>query len=122
MPPQLYKYVSGINFDWAYSPPDPRIFRENNFSTRWYGFVKFPPGRYRIIATSDDGVRVFMDGRNIIDNWKDQPLTTETRMIDLVGRWHELLVEYYEHEGISKIKFDVARGLFKDFATIPGPG
>ena len=53
-------------------------------------------GRWEVSVTSDDGVRVFMDGRLLVDRWIDQAATTESVVVDLAGRRHDLKVEYYE--------------------------
>ncbi|RPJ86353.1 MAG: beta-glucosidase [Acidobacteria bacterium] len=59
-----------INFDWMNLPPDP-IFTGDSFSVRWRG--KLNPvlsGQYRLILTSDDGVRFRLSGRLLVDAWE----------------------------------------------------
>lgn len=46
-------------------------------------------------ATADDGVRVYLEGTLVVDQWKDQPPTTYTASRLITD--HELMVAYYEH-------------------------
>jgi beta-glucosidase len=48
-------------------------------------------------ARADDGVRVFLDDRLLVEHWQDGRLTTATRPVELeAGRAYKLRVEYYE--------------------------
>ena len=52
----------------------PNDFPSDNFSVRWEGQVKIDESsKYTFYTISDDGVRLFIDGKNIINNWKAQP-------------------------------------------------
>jgi hypothetical protein len=96
--PTLYRYDDAIDFDWSCGQPDPRL-PANGFSARWRRAMRLPVGRYRISATTDDGVRIWIDGRKLIDRWHDRAAAESGASIDLVGRTHELVVEYYENKG-----------------------
>jgi len=48
------------------------------FSVRWTRTLWFDAGRYRFTTTTDDGVRLYLDGQLIVDQWRDQPPTTYT--------------------------------------------
>ena len=50
----------------------------DNFSVRWTGRFNFAGGGATFTARADDGIRVFLDGTQIIDGWRDQPATTYT--------------------------------------------
>ena len=43
----------------------------NGFSARWTGDIVRYTETYTFITTSDDGVRLWVDGRRIIDNYTD---------------------------------------------------
>jgi len=96
--PIAYRYDGDVNFDWGAGSVLPRV-NATNFSARWRGKVHLPVGRWNIEATSVDGIRVYIDGRLLIDHWHTQPLTTHARMIDLVGREHDIMVEYFHQTG-----------------------
>lgn len=91
-----------IDFNWGTGSPDPRI-PNDNFSARWTRHVHFEAGTYRFHARSDDGVRVFVDGNRIINEWRDMSAgTVHTADIYLDGR-KEVKVEYYERTGGARI-------------------
>jgi beta-glucosidase len=72
-----------------------------NYSTRWTGRLTAPvTGHYRLIFTVDDGVRLFLDGKLLIDQWNDGASRPFSVGVDLVaGRSHDVRVEYYQHLG-----------------------
>ena len=52
-----------VDFDWADLAPDPLV-QSDNFSVRWSGQVKAPvTGAYTFTTTSDDGVRLYLNGQ-----------------------------------------------------------
>ena len=96
-PPVLVQYVPAIDFDWAGLSPDPAI-NVDNFSARWDRTVNFAPGTYQFKATMDDGMRVWIDGKIIIDDWHEGKVRTDTADVALNGT-HALRVEYFEKGG-----------------------
>lgn len=91
---------SDINFDWGTGSPDGAI-PADNFSARWSKYVDVSGGNYRFTATADDGIRVYVDGRLIIDQWYDHPVQTFTADTNLSAGHHEIVVEYYERGGYA---------------------
>lgn len=79
-------------------------FREN-FSVRWTGYLIAPAtGRYVLSTGSDDGVRLFFDGREIISNWTDHGWSRNDASIDMVaGRAYPIRLEYYQGGGFANI-------------------
>jgi len=61
-----------IAFDWRIFSPDDRLNR-SAFSARWSGWlVSEESGAYEISVSADDGVRLYLDGKKIIDTWDVQ--------------------------------------------------
>lgn len=94
-----------IDFDWKDLSPDPDVLPPDAFSARWTGQLR---PRYSELYTfhtrSDDGVRLFIDGRLIIDNWTDHPPTEDRGTIALASdRWYPITLEYYEKGGVATI-------------------
>ncbi len=89
-----------VDFRYGSGAPDPRV-PENDFSVRWTGEVLAPStGVYAFIVRSDDGARLWIDGRLIVDNWKDQSATAARGTLSLeAGRRYALRLEYYESSG-----------------------
>ncbi|MBS0157859.1 MAG: hypothetical protein JSS26_04665 [Nitrospira sp.] len=95
-----------VAFDWNGGSPMPGVLSSDNFSVRWTGQV-LPrhTDLYTFHTVSDDGVRLWIDGRLIIDNWTDHPRTENQGRIALTeGRWYPIVLEYYEKMGLSLIE------------------
>ena len=93
--------VEAIDFGWGSGAPGPGV-GSNNFSVRWTGKVKATTsGNYRFQTYSDDGVRVWVNGTRIINNWTDHSPTTDTSgNVNLTGgQQYTITVEYYENGG-----------------------
>ena len=55
---------------------------------------------YTFYTISDDGVRLFIDGKNIINNWQAQPATESKGEITLQGnKTYPIVIEYFEEGG-----------------------
>jgi hypothetical protein len=61
--------------------------------------LNFSSGNYRFHARVDDGVRLWVDGSLIIDEWRDSAPATYSADIYLGDGWHDLRMEYYERSG-----------------------
>ena len=95
---QVSRVDQTVNFDFGNGSPDPSI-GPDTFSARWTGQVEAPvSGEYTFITTADDGVRLFVDGRQIVDNWTDRAPTDDTGSITLeAGRRYDIQMDYYEN-------------------------
>jgi len=73
----------------------------DNLSARWTANLEAPFSEsFTLTTTSDDGVRVWLDGRQIIDNWTDHGSTDNSARVDLIaGQVYLLVMEYYENTG-----------------------
>ena len=93
--PVLVRTDNAIDFDWGLESPGPGVERDN-FSARWTRYIDVTPGNYRFTAVVDDGMRVWVDGQQIIDSWREQPPTTYSNVIYLGPGHHLVVVEYQE--------------------------
>ncbi len=89
-----------IDFDWGLGSPDPAIGPET-FSVRWTGLLQPRFSElYSFYTTSDDGVRLWVNGQLIINNWTDHPVTEDVGTIMLMaGQKYDLRMEYFENGG-----------------------
>ncbi len=85
-----------ISFDWGLGSPDPRL-PVDFFSARWTRTVNFEAGTYRFYTRVDDGVRLWVDGALLINQWQIQSPTTFAADIYLEAGPHQLRLEYFEH-------------------------
>jgi beta-glucosidase len=96
-PPALKRIDKEVNFDWGVSSPAPGI-PVDDFSARWTGkLVPTISGKYRFGAIADDGVRIYLDGKLIAEDWTDHAPTTVTGEVTLeAGKSYDVKMEYYE--------------------------
>jgi hypothetical protein len=87
-----------INFAWGTGRPMDGMPRDH-FSVRWLKCVEFAGGTYRFTADFDDGARVWVDDREVIDEWNGGAHNGVTGDISLSAGWHAVIMEYYEDTG-----------------------
>jgi LysM repeat protein len=95
--PKLSRYDPAIDFNFSKSPV-PGI-QPAHFSVRWTGEFYFTGGQYRFTATADDGIRIWLDDTQILDEWHDTPPTTYRVNVDVGEGTHKVRVEYYQNIG-----------------------
>ncbi len=103
--PALTRSDTDIDFDWGNGSPGDGI-PADGFSARWTGTVTAPAtAAYTFAATSDDGSRIYLDGKLVVDNWGDHGAQTATSSpVQLTaGEPHTLRVEYYENAGGASV-------------------
>ncbi|MCB9445921.1 MAG: hypothetical protein H6669_16970 [Ardenticatenaceae bacterium] len=103
--PVLQRPEAVLINDWGLQSPAPGIVNGDYFSARWTRTVDLSPGRYRFIATADDGIRVWVNGVLIIDGWKDQPKTVYIGYADVTDGSADVKVEYYDeqHQAVAQL-------------------
>ena len=88
--------VDRIAFHPSGKAPAPGVGGEN-YSVRWIGKIRVAKaGRYALIANTDDGVRVWADGKKVIDDWSDHPPRANSAELDLRPGDLDIKVEYYQ--------------------------
>lgn len=96
--PSLVRDDQSINFNWGTGAPAAGIAADG-FSVRWTRSLNLDAGRYRFTAMADDGMRVWVNGRLLVDRWQDQAATSVSAEIDLAGGSVPVQMEYYESVG-----------------------
>jgi hypothetical protein len=95
--PLMSRLDSTVNFDWLLGAPATGISADG-FSVRWSGAVtpRFTES-YTFYATSDDGVRLWVNGVQLVKNWTVHALTENSGGIVLqAGVPAEIKLEFYE--------------------------
>ena len=105
--PVLTRTDAQIQDDWSQNSPDPAVPR-TNFSVRWTGRLLAPTtGTYTLTLTADDGCRLFLDGKPLIDRWLEGGATAQTVSVALTaGQTYALRVEYFQAGGDAVAKLD----------------
>jgi hypothetical protein len=98
--PTLTRIDPTINFDFGTGSPDPSISADT-FTVRWNGQVQpFYSQTYTFYTTTDDGVRLWVNGQRLVNSWANQAPTERSGTIALTaGQKYDILMEYFENTG-----------------------
>jgi DNA-binding beta-propeller fold protein YncE len=110
-----------LNFNWGSSSPGKGV-TSDGFSVRWNGSIQAPAtGTYRFQTVSDDGIRVWIGGALVIDNWNVHLSTTDTTAdINLeAGQKIEIVVEYFDNTGTAIARLFWLTPGTTSFVTVP---
>lgn len=97
---RLTRPDQGVNFDWGSGSPDPSL-PADNFSVRWTGQIASKYSEiYTFRTISDDGVRLWVNGSALIDDWTDHARKDDYGSISLAaGQKYDIKMEYFERGG-----------------------
>jgi hypothetical protein len=89
-----------VDFQWANAAPASGV-PADNFSVRWTGQISPRySGATTFYTSSDDGVRLWINGQLLIDNWTNHGTTENSGSVTLTaGQKYDLKLEYYEATG-----------------------
>lgn len=117
LPGLVGEYFSGHNFErrlafhidpivsLAWASNNPRI-PSDHFSVKWTGVIIAPKkARYVLTIISDDGHRLWIDGKLIMDCWKSGANSRSVSAVLLGDKPHAICVGYYQHSGPKSIVF-----------------
>ncbi|MCF3963102.1 glycoside hydrolase family 3 C-terminal domain-containing protein [Streptomyces fuscigenes] len=93
-----------VDFNWNGAAPADGV-PGTDFSAKWTGTLTPPAtGSYTFGLSSDDGSRLLIDGKQVIDNWRDQATHTETGTVTLTaGKPVSVEVDYYQGTGGDEV-------------------
>ena len=94
-----------MNFSWT-DVPAPGV-QSDYFSVRWTGQVQVPiTGTYTFATTSDNGVRLWVNGQRIINAWNSQspPVNSSAGITLTAGVRYDIRVDFYERRGAAQIQ------------------
>ncbi len=98
--------ATGFDLNWGLDFPHPGLPRDD-FAvrlTRTICIEASEAGTYRFSLTADDGVRLYLDGAQVLDEWHRYDGLTHSVLAELDGRCHEVRVEHYEERGKARIR------------------
>lgn len=104
--PTITRGEADINWDWGTGSPQGGI-QADHFSARWQRYFDTSAGTYRFTATSDDGIRIYVDNRLILNQWNDHARQTFTADVNLTAGHHQVVIEYYENavHAVAQVSF-----------------
>lgn len=100
--PEFSRIDPTVNFNWNGTSPGPGV-GAYNWSARWTGRIQGQvTGDYTLYTYSDDGVRVWFDGSEIINDWTNHPPTWDSATVHMsAGGHYSLKIEYFQGGGGS---------------------
>jgi beta-glucosidase len=100
-----------IDFNWTGREVGIPNIGPENFSVRWKGKLIAPTtGKYRIALSTDDGCRLFLDGKKIVDHWKIGSSKEQNVVASFVaGERHAITLEYFQGTGdaVAQLRWSV---------------
>jgi len=113
--PVLTRIDSMVDFSFGANSPAPGI-GEDQFSIRWRGKIIPPENIHHIGTSCDDGSRLYLDGKLLIDDWTEhgeKPISAEVELKP--GKEYEVVFEYFENRlgACARLTWDLGQ---KDFS------
>ena len=111
--------IEAPDFDWGNNAPAAGL--PADFSARWTGSIEPPvTGALQLRTVSDDGVRVWVDNKLVIDNWTAHGPTNDTATLNLqAGQRYPVTVEYYDGGGGATMRLQWQPPGAPAFTAIP---
>lgn len=103
--PKVERIDKQLQFGWTLFSPDEKLAYDW-YSVRWTGKIKAPKtGVFNIGIEGNDGYRMYLDGKLIIDNWKKQSYNTKLKPFSFEeGKSYDIKIEFFEAAGNAKFK------------------
>jgi YVTN family beta-propeller protein len=95
--------VEAVNFGWGTASPGAGV-NADQFSVRWSGMVEATvTGDFQFQTASDNGVRLWIDGVLVIDNWTSHATTTDSSGVIALSKnqRYAITMEFYENTGAA---------------------
>ncbi|MGC9353161.1 MAG: TIM-barrel domain-containing protein [Mariniphaga sp.] len=95
-----------IDFDWNDGVSRPKGVNQYHYSIRFTGKIEpKESGKYNFLTTSNDGIRVVIDGKTVIENWTPHGVTVDIGEMELqANKKYDIKVEYFQTLGTAITK------------------
>jgi parallel beta-helix repeat protein len=107
-----------VRLDYMWYSPTVKELPQSKFAIVATGRVSLASGTYTLRTISDDGVRVWIDGKLAIDDWT--PHESAVDVAAIAGGMHDVRVEYYQVDGWTELRLDIVHGTQRAGGS-PGP-
>ncbi|MEY3050484.1 MAG: hypothetical protein RLY31_269 [Bacteroidota bacterium] len=104
--PLLTRIDSLISFDWVYQSPDNQLFGHDNWLVRWEGAIQpFFDERLDFHVYADEGVRLYVDDKKLIDVWYTDPNREHEASIYLLGGVkYPIRIDFFESVALASLR------------------
>jgi len=111
-----------VNFsesDWGDCPPGTEVICDDAYSERWSGYVHIEAlGDWTFHTYSNDGVRLWVDGTQIINHWNQHTAAWDSATVTLDAGWYPIKLEHFQKGGTVVIQL-CFEGPSRSKAVIP---
>lgn len=98
---------SDVNFNWGSGSPASSI-PNDNFSAVMSKQVYFSKSsNYDFSVNADDGVKLLVDGKTVIDSWVAKKGLREEKAKYMDKGYHTVTIQYFESTGNASINLDI---------------
>jgi hypothetical protein len=104
-PTALCQDVEFLDLYWWNGSPAEGIL-EDGFSASFSRSVELEAGAYHFRLGADDGMRLKVDGKQVIDEWYEHGYFEANADMELAAGTHELVVQYFDLNERAMISFD----------------
>ena len=103
--PRVTRRDERIDFHWTFNPPALGL-SVGWYSARWTAHLRVPSGGVRRLGVEgNDGYRLYVDDKLLIDNWRKQSYRSTLVPVSLSpGSVHELRLEFFESAGSARVR------------------
>ncbi|MCP1253366.1 MULTISPECIES: glycoside hydrolase family 3 N-terminal domain-containing protein [Elizabethkingia] len=104
--PVIEKQDEQIGFKWTLYSPDPEKLQPDNYSIKWEGKLEAPTsGKYKLGLQGNDGFRLYLNGKLVVDQWEKLSYSAQTTDVDFVqGQKYDIVIEFHENRGEANIE------------------
>lgn len=106
--PGLITSESSPTHYWGSGSPGGAI-PADNFSARWSSMYYLESGNYQISVKADDGVRLYVDGMLMLNEWHPASGITYSVNLNLGAAQHSFIIEYHEAGGDAYLDYSLSR-------------
>lgn len=94
--PTMQRTDQVVDFNWGTGSPGGSL-PTDGFSVRWTTTWSFSHGGdFTFTTTTDDGVRLWVDGQLLINDWYDHPVATQSATVHIAPGTRTIQMEYYD--------------------------
>ncbi len=103
------KTATSIKHNWKNGSPRGDVVNKDNFSVRWSGvFCSKEDEELLFELSGDDGYRMFIDGKEVISEWRDHPLSKRSYLFKAkANKKYNIRIEYFDSSKDAIVEFEI---------------
>lgn len=105
-PPLHTAQVKNLAYVWWNKPAETvPTDRFATFATTEFTIAK---GKYKLLLTSDDGVKLYLDGKLVVDRWNVHESLVDEYEVELNGK-HTIMIEHFDAAGFANLELHLEK-------------